>query len=117
MIANGQYWPFNQAAPCLPICQDAIMRCRRPISVHITALVFVFSNACAQPQAPDLTSFTLTKSLTTIEGVLLQNGKPVPNLLLTTCEESGVVPGHKGPVRTCYQPVETRTDRDGRVPV
>lgn len=106
--------PSIKRPPCLSTCQDVTMPCRRPIFVHIAALVFVCSNACAQPQAPALTSFTLTKSLTTVEGMLLQNGKPVPNVLLTSCGESGVVPGHKGPVKTCDRPVETRTDRDGR---
>ncbi len=73
------------------------------------------ANAGAQPQQlPAPTRFTLTKSAALVEGVLLFKGRPVPDVLLTSCAEYGVVPGGWGKKKHCDQPVEIRTDRAGK---
>lgn len=59
-------------------------------------------------------SFTLTKSSTVVEGVLLSNGRPAPNVLLTTCQEYDVVPGFSRAEKPCERKVELRTDRMGQ---
>lgn len=85
-----------------------------------TALALPYLLGCANagaqqpPPPPAPTSFTLTKSATLVEGVLLLNGRPVPDVLLTSCAEYGVVPGGWGTKKHCDEPVEIRTDRAGR---
>ena len=66
----------------------------------------------AQGQPPPM--FTLTKSETLVEGVLLRKGRPLSNALLTACGEYNAMPGRERSKPKCDLPIELKTDAAGR---
>ena len=68
--------------------------------------------AQAQGHAPS--TFTLTKSETLVEGVLLEKGRPVSSALLTSCGDYNAIPGMARSKSKCESPIELRTDAAGR---
>lgn len=79
------------------------------------ALLFLVGGDKLAAEARPPTSFTLIKAETLVEAVLLRKGRPMQNVVVTSCAEYGVMPGRKSSKPRCDQPINLTTDSKGRL--